>query len=120
MSLPVVGLAALALLRAFAEAIRDPIVHRATIPVANWPVDRPPLRLLLIGDIHVASPICRRRRVAWLVEQINQTSPDVDLIARDFISDKRIADRLYSVDEAIAPLAGLNATLGQIRRARQP
>jgi uncharacterized protein len=107
-----VGALALTVVAAFVAAVRDPIVREAKIGLADWPARQPPLRLLLVSDIHVAGPDMPPSRVARLVRQINRLSPDVVLLAGDFISDKRIATRQYSLDEAILPLAELRAPLG--------
>ena len=97
---------------AFVAATREPIVRTATVGLADWPVGQRPLLLLLLSDIHVAGPDMPPARVTRLVRQINQLSPDFVLIAGDFISDKRIATRRYSLDEAIAPLAAIDARFG--------
>lgn len=71
-----------------------------------------PVRLILLSDIHVAGPDMPPSRLKRIVAQINALRPDVIVIAGDFISDKRIATRRYSAEEAIAPLIGLRARLG--------
>ena len=38
------------------NATRDPLIRTATVAVADWPVGQPPLKLLLLSDIHVAGP----------------------------------------------------------------
>jgi hypothetical protein len=51
-------------------------------------------------------------RLARIVAQINAEAPDVVLIAGDLITEKRLATRLYTMDEAIAPLAALRPRIG--------
>lgn len=96
------------------QAAADPVVRRLTVSVASWPATAPPLRLVLISDIHVAGPETPPERLARVVAQINALAPDLVLIAGDFVTEKRSASRLYGADAAIAPLAGLRARLGTV------
>lgn len=96
----------------YANILADPVVRRATLPVAGWPAGTPPIRVALISDIHVQGPDMPPERVARLVAQVNAQKPDLILLAGDFIGDRRLATRDYSAEETVAPLAGLRARLG--------
>ena len=100
-----IGLALL--LWSYREATSTPIVRRAAIGLPGWPAGAPPLRAVLISDIHVAGPDMPPARLAGIVGRINALKPDIVLIAGDLISDKRVATQLYSMADAIAPLAHL-------------
>jgi uncharacterized protein len=93
-------------------AIADPIVREAEVALPGWPAGAPPVRALLMSDLHVAGPDMPPERLARIVEQVNALRPDIVLIAGDFLSEKELSTRLYSADEAAAPLAGLRARLG--------
>jgi predicted MPP superfamily phosphohydrolase len=95
-------------------AVSDPVVRNARIAVAGWPSGARPLRLLLMSDVHVGGPDMPPARVRRIVDQINRLSPDIVLIAGDLVTDKRLATRYYSHDEAVAPLATLRPRLGTI------
>ena len=95
-------------------AVSDPKVRNARVAVAGWPSGTPPLRLVLISDVHVGGPDMPPARVSRIVEQINRLGPDIVLIAGDFVTDKRLATRHYSHDEAVAPLAALRPRLGTV------
>ncbi len=97
---------------AYSVAIRDPVVREAEIALAGWPEGAPPVRAVLISDIHVAGPDMPPARLARIVAQINALHPDVVLIAGDFVSDKKVMTRAYSLTDAIAPLGGLRARFG--------
>jgi predicted MPP superfamily phosphohydrolase len=99
---------------AYATAVADPVVRRTRIAAPGWPAGAPPLRLVLLSDLHVGGPDMPPARVARIVGQVNRLAPDIVLIAGDFITDKRLATRHYSHDEAIAPLAGLRPRLATI------
>ena len=72
------------------------------------------LRIVLISDIHVAGPDMSPARVERIVDQTNALRPDVVLIAGDFVSDKSVATRHYSVADAVAPLARLKPRLAVV------
>lgn len=95
-------------------AVSDPVVRNARIAVAGWPSGAPSLRLLLLSDVHVGGPDMPPARVRRIVGQINRLKPDIVLIAGDLVTDKRLATRYYSHDEAIAPLAELRPRLATL------
>src|SRR5689334_24864273 len=88
----------------YREAASDPIVRKTQVDVAGL---GEPLRLVLLSDIHVGGPDMPPARLRHIVDLANASSPDLVLIAGDFVSDKRSSTRIYSVADAIAPLAGL-------------
>lgn len=102
------------LLFCYWTAVREPTVRTARIAVAGWPAGERPLRLLLISDVHVGGPDMPPARLRRIVAQINRLAPDIVLIAGDLVTDKRLATRHYSHDEAVAPLAGLRPRLATI------
>lgn len=96
----------------YSVALRDPIVRRANIAMPDWPHGSPPIRLVLLADIHVGPPDMPPSRLARIVGQVNALDPDLVLIAGDFISDKHWPPRLGDVAEALAPLGQLSSSLG--------
>lgn len=99
---------------AYWTAIADPVVREAEVALAGWPEGAPPVRAVLISDIHVAGPDMPPSRLARIVARINALRPDIVLIAGDFISDKRTSTRFYPLREAVAPLAALRPRFGTI------
>ena len=93
-------------------ATRDPVVRETEVQLPRWPAGAPPVRAVLISDIHVAGPHMRPERLARIVAQVNVLHPDIVLIAGDLISDRHRATRHYPYPEALAPLAGLRARFG--------
>lgn len=55
---------------AYWVATSAPVVRRATIAMAGWPAGAPPVRLLLLSDIHVAGPDMPPERLARIVGQV--------------------------------------------------
>lgn len=96
------------------NATRDPLIRSATVEVANWPAGQPPLKLLLLSDIHVAGPDMPPERLTRIVAELNALRPDLVLIAGDLVSEKRSATHIYTPAEVVAPLGGLRAPLGVV------
>ena len=90
-------------------AVSDPVVRRTAL---SMPGLSRPVRVLLMSDIHVGGPDMPPSRLDGIVARINALHPDVVLIAGDLITEKRLATRLYSMAEAIAPLAALRPRIG--------
>ena len=95
----------------YRTATSDPVVRRTALAMPGL---ARPVRLVLISDIHVGGPDMPPSRLGRIVGQINALAPDVVLIAGDLITEKRLATRLYSIAEAIAPLAALRPKIGTL------
>ena len=98
----------------YSVATREPVVREAVITASAWPVNMPPQRIVMISDVHVAGPDMPPERLARIVEQINALKPDLVLFAGDFVSDKSLSTHIYPADDALAPLAKLQARLGVV------
>jgi predicted MPP superfamily phosphohydrolase len=96
----------------YETATRDPIVRRASLGMPDWPADAPPIRVALLSDIHVAGPDMPPERLARIVDQVNGLAPHIILLAGDFVSDKRVATKIFGASEGLAPMRGLKAPLG--------
>lgn len=94
------------------NATRDPVIRSATVSVKDWPAGEPPLKILLISDIHVAGPDMPPERVRHIVAELNKLKPDLVLIAGDLVSEKGVATHLYTAAEIVKPLSGLVGRLG--------
>lgn len=110
--LAIAGAALLA--KGYWNATRDPVIRTAGVEVADWPADQPPLRLLLLSDIHVAGPDMPPERVERIVGALNRLKPDLMLIAGDLVSEKGVTTHIYKPAEVVAPLGGLRAPLGVV------
>jgi predicted MPP superfamily phosphohydrolase len=114
-TLLLLAVASLALVaRGYWNATRDPIVRTAALKIADWPENAPPVKVLLISDIHMTAPDLPPERMSRLIDDFNALSPDLVLIAGDFYSGKRFATRRYSAAEIVAPLKRFKARYGVI------
>lgn len=100
--------------KAWNDTMADPIVRTTDVQLSGLAPDAPPLRLLLISDLHVAGPDMPPSRLLRIVRQANALKPDIVLIAGDLISDRRLATRRYSYREALAPLELLTPRLAVV------
>jgi predicted MPP superfamily phosphohydrolase len=94
------------------EARSDPVVRRATIAIDRLPHGTPPLRLVLVSDIHVGNPAMPVRRLERIVDQINAEHADAVLIAGDLVNGDTPGSKLFKPDLFVAPLSRLRAPLG--------
>lgn len=92
----------------------DPIVRTASVELADWPTDAPPMRVLLVSDTHVAGPDMPPERLASILRRFNGLKPDLILLAGDFHSGKTLSTRHYSAAELTAPFAQAKAKYGVI------
>jgi hypothetical protein len=95
----------------YRNATADPIVRRLTLVVPNFPAGAASVRIALFSDIHVHGPDMTPERLERIVGQINGLNADLDIIAGDFVGNSSIG-RSFSIEQSIAPLRGLKATLG--------
>jgi predicted MPP superfamily phosphohydrolase len=93
-------------------AKQDPVIREAEVMMTDWPANQPSLKMMLVSDIHVAGPDMSPERLQRIVNQINGANPDIVAFAGDFVSDKRTATTLYTVDQALAPLGNLAPGMG--------
>lgn len=96
----------------YRTAISDPVIRHARIGLPDYPIDKTPITVVLISDIHVAGPDMPPERLVRIVGQINVLKPDIVLMAGDFVSDKRVATKIYSFAESVKPLAALRTRFG--------
>ncbi|MDP9415357.1 MAG: metallophosphoesterase [Pseudomonadota bacterium] len=95
---------------AYRLATRAPVLREAEVRLDG--LGGQAVRVVLISDVHVAGPDMPPRRLAGIVAGINRLRPDLVVIAGDLVSDRLAATRHYSMDQAVAPLAGLRAKFG--------
>jgi predicted MPP superfamily phosphohydrolase len=89
------------------------VIHRVELPLPRVPSGLQGLRIALLSDLHVGSPHWGIERLPELVARANAESPDLIVLAGDYISGVRFGTKVPP--EAIAvELARLHAPLGVI------
>lgn len=97
------GLAGAALLFlgwGYANILRDPVMRETRLAYRDWPAGARPLRVALIGDVHVQGPDMPTERVARLAALLAKHRPDLILLAGDFVGDRKIGIRDFSDTES--------------------
>lgn len=95
------------------------VVREWTVPHAHWPKDMPPMRIVILTDIHASDPWMPAARIRSIVEQANMLKPDVIMLLGDYVAAMRrygttdipIADWTGELSRLHAPL-GTYAVLG--------
>jgi len=88
-----------------------PVQRHIRIQAEHWPAGRPPVRLILLSDLHVSWPGNSVSRFSETAAQVNAQRPDLVLIAGDFVSNAW-GVRRESLSGAVAVLSKLRARLG--------
>lgn len=101
----------LVLLAGYFNAIREPVWHGFT-HVTEHVEDKTAFQIVLLADLHVSSPGGGTDHISDIVDRVNQTKPDVVLLAGDIVSSMKVAWSRPDFHEAVAPLAGLSPRLG--------
>lgn len=112
-ALLLVGGVALAVLTAgLAETLRDPVVARYDVALAELPIGAPPLRVVHLSDLHVSWPDMPPQRLARIVDQANALNPDLIVLTGDYDGGKLWDVGGWSLTAKLKPLAALRAPLG--------
>lgn len=106
------GAALLLLGWGYANVVRDPVTREARLAFRDWPADAPPIRVALIGDVHLQGPDMPPARIARLAAQLAAQRPDIILLAGDFVGDRVLSTRAYSDAEIAAALRHFSAPRG--------
>lgn len=93
-----------------AEAV--PVRRIASVHVAGFPSNTPPLRVALLSDIHLGNRAMDSDRLAQIVAQVNRSRPDLVLIAGDFVTGESPAQAAEIALGLSAPLSRLRARFG--------
>lgn len=95
----------------YRNALQDPIIRQARVSLPDWPTGAPPIRVLLMSDVHAAWPDMPLSRVADLVEIANAQKADAILIAGDIVSERWLQKKV-STRDVVTALGRLRAPLG--------
>lgn len=98
----------------YASARADPLIREVHIALPDWPAGAQPQRVILVGDMHIGSPAMDAARLARIVRQIDALSPDLVLIAGDFVFGHDPQAAIASARALEQPLSGLHARLGTV------
>jgi uncharacterized protein len=104
----------LLLLYAWLEARSLPVVRTAAIKMADWPKNVPPLRIVLMSDIHLGNETMDEGRLRRIVAIVNRQAPDLILIAGDFATGHEAGTAALVSSALTRALTGLKSRFGTV------
>ncbi len=87
------------------------VLNETALTVPDWP-EGEETRVAVIADLHVGSPRNGRENLGRVVRRVNETLPDLVLIAGDLTIDNVVGGRFVSPEDIAEDLAALNARYG--------
>ena len=93
------------------NATRPPVVVNVRLPLEGLPPCRE-IRVLHITDTHYGHPDMRTQRLLEITRQANALKPDLIVLTGDYIGGKLLDKPRSWLEEALPPLAALEAPLG--------
>nr|AYM52576.1 putative phosphohydrolase [Aetherobacter rufus] len=88
------------------------VVHETTLHLPAWPRALDGTQIALLSDLHVGAPFVREEKLAAIVAATNRTTPDLILLAGDFVVGDEPLSRRIAPEIIAHSLAGLRARLG--------
>lgn len=88
------------------------VVTRAELSLPRWPAQLTGLRVALLSDLHVGSPHQDLEALDRLVERTNAESPDLTLLAGDYLINDVIGGSFVEPEPIAKALSRLRARLG--------
>ena len=82
------------------------------VALEDWPVEHDGLTVALLGDLHVGSPYHGLDTLRRVVERTNEASPDLVLLAGDYVIQGVVGGDFVEPEDIAAVLAKLDAPLG--------
>jgi predicted MPP superfamily phosphohydrolase len=93
------------------NATRPPVIVRATLPLEGLPPGTR-LKVLLLSDTHFGHPDMGTGRLLAIAARANAERPDLILLAGDYMGGKTLDWPRVRLEQALPPLAALDAPLG--------
>ena len=88
------------------------VVHATTLALPAWPHALDGFKIALLADIHAGAPFIREEKLAEIVAETNRTSPDLILLAGDFVVGNEPLSNPIAPEAIAKALSGLHARLG--------
>jgi predicted MPP superfamily phosphohydrolase len=88
------------------------IVREETLTLPGWPIEFTDTRITVLSDLHAGSPHIGAEKMLEVVEKVNQTNPDLILIAGDFVIQGVWGGHFVEPEVIAGELKGLHARYG--------
>lgn len=74
---------------------------------------QPPIKIVLLADIHMGSPFMTIERLEQIVDRINLEKPDIVLLGGDYVTSGVVGGTFIDFDDTVKVLSRLEAKLGK-------
>lgn len=91
---------------------RLPLVNEVEVATAKWPAGAAPLRIAVVGDLHVGSPGNGPDNLARVVDRTSAARPDLILLVGDYVIDNVVGGRFVAPEALVPALSRLSAPRG--------
>ena len=112
--LPVVGFAGPLAVWAFLVEPGRLVVTERALATPLWPASHEPLRIALIGDLHVGAPHVGLEKLEQVVARVNGLEPDLVLLAGDFMVQRILFGKAVPPEAIAERLQALRARFGVV------
>jgi len=104
--------AAMAALWAFAVEPASLVVREYDVELPAWPQSADDLHIAILGDLHVGSPFNGLDKLQRIVQETNNTKPDLVLLAGDYVIQGVLGGSFVPPQDFAPVVAGLQVRLG--------
>jgi predicted MPP superfamily phosphohydrolase len=88
------------------------IVREETLTLPGWPNELSDTRITVISDVHAGSPFINAEKLREVVKKVNETNPDLIIIAGDFVIQDVLGGHFMEPEIIAGELKGLHARYG--------
>lgn len=92
----------------------DPVVRTARVALPDWPAGAPPVRVVLLADLHLGNASTDEARLARVIARVDRLHPDLVLIAGDLVAGHGAGAARTQAGAIGRQLARLHPPLGTI------
>ena len=86
--------------------------HDVTITSERWPSSSAPIRLAVVGDIHLGAPHIDLAKLDTVVRMVNEASPDAVLLLGDYVIHGVVGGRFLPPEQLAPKLSELRSRFG--------
>jgi predicted MPP superfamily phosphohydrolase len=87
-------------------------VNHYSLSLPHWPADHEPVRIALLGDLHVGAPFMSLEKIAVVVDMIRSQNPDGVVLLGDYVIQGVVGGIETAPEDFAHILGGLSAPLG--------
>jgi len=96
------------------NARTDPVVRETAVQLADWPAGAAPIKVALLGDIHIGNIVMDAERLGRIADQVDAAKPDLIVLAGDYVVGQDASGIEGRAAKLTTPLARLRAPLGVV------